>query len=60
MLFIGPINKNSNYRVVKTNNKIMPVNGISKMDNSRSNNNSSDFSKYLEEEIQKIKCKKNK
>lgn len=60
MLFIGPINKNSNYRVVKTKNKIMPVNSIDAMDNNRSNNNSNDFSQVLEEEIKKIKCKKNK
>ena len=58
MLFIGPINKNSNYRVVKNTNKIMPISGVSEINNNRGNNNSSDFSNCLEEEIHKLKKKK--
>lgn len=60
MFNIWPINYNNNdYHLVRTNNKVTPVNDVSKVNNNRSNNDSS-FGRNLDEEIQKIKRKKKK
>lgn len=60
MINIGPINyNNSNYRVVRTNNKVTPVSSVDKINNDRSNNDSN-FGRNLDEEIYKLKKKKKK
>ena len=57
MLTIGPINYNdSNYRVVRTNQKVKPVSN----DRSNSDSNSSGFGKNMQEELNKQKNKNKK
>ena len=62
MLNINPISYNSNYRMVKTDKKVLPVDGVKKVSNSGNSNdsNSSAFERSLEYEKQKIKKKTKK
>ena len=61
MFYINPISYyNSSYRMVKSKKKVLPVDGVRKVSNSGNSNdsNSSNFGRNFEEEIQKVKKKK--